>query len=85
MKSSRWIAFVVSRTSASSQIERAKPIVEINSSIVPYASTRSPAFETRSPPMSAVIPVSPCFVAMLMSFVLIFREKLNRCRLCSRQ
>ena len=52
--------------SASSQIDRAKPSVEFSSSTLPYASTRSDAFETRMPPARPVCPPSPSVVEMLL-------------------
>jgi hypothetical protein len=59
---------VSAAVSASSQIDRANPRLEISSSIVPYVSTRSDAFETRTPPARLVSPPSPRIVLMLMPF-----------------
>ena len=57
LNKSCWMVFVSAAISASSQIDRAKPIVEFSSSMVPYVSTRIDAFDTRTPPARLVSPL----------------------------
>src|ERR1051325_6584159 len=45
-------------------MERARPSAALNSSTLPYASTRGAAFESRRPYINDVSPLSPVLVTM---------------------